>query len=36
MLTPSPAEDKDVVAVTKATADKYKLKTISDLAPARG
>jgi osmoprotectant transport system substrate-binding protein len=36
MLTPSPAEDKDVVAVTKATADKYKLKTISDLAPVAG
>jgi osmoprotectant transport system substrate-binding protein len=36
MLTPSPAEDKDVVAVTQATADKYKLKTISDLAPYAG
>jgi osmoprotectant transport system substrate-binding protein len=36
MLTPSPAQDKDVVAVTKATADKYKLKTISDLAPYAG
>ena len=36
MLTPSPAEDKDVVAVTKATADKYKLTTISDLAPVAG
>jgi osmoprotectant transport system substrate-binding protein len=36
MLTPSPAEDKDVVAVTKATADKYKLKTISDLKPVAG
>jgi osmoprotectant transport system substrate-binding protein len=36
MLTPSPAEDKDVVAVTQATADKYKLKTISDLAPVAG
>ena len=36
MLTPSPAEDKDVLAVTKATADKYKLKTISDLAPVAG
>ena len=35
MLTPSPAEDKDVVAVTQATADKYKLKTISDLKPVR-
>jgi osmoprotectant transport system substrate-binding protein len=36
MLTPSPAEDKDVVAVTEATADKYKLKTISDLKPVAG
>ncbi len=36
MLTPSPAEDKDVLAVTKATADKYKLKMISDLAPVAG
>jgi osmoprotectant transport system substrate-binding protein len=36
MLTPSLAEDKDVVAVTKATADKYKLKSISDLAPVAG
>jgi osmoprotectant transport system substrate-binding protein len=36
MLTPSNAEDKDVVAVTQATADKYKLKTISDLAPVAG
>ena len=36
MLTPSPAEDKDVVAVTEATADKYKLKTISDLTPVAG
>jgi osmoprotectant transport system substrate-binding protein len=36
MLTPSAAQDKDVVAVTKATADKYKLKTISDLKPFAG
>jgi osmoprotectant transport system substrate-binding protein len=36
MLTPSPAEDKDVVAVTQATADRYKLKTISDLKPVAG
>jgi osmoprotectant transport system substrate-binding protein len=36
MLTPSPAEDKDVVAVTQATADKYKVKTISDLKPVAG
>ncbi|OLP42429.1 ABC transporter substrate-binding protein [Rhizobium oryziradicis] len=33
MLTPSPAQDSDGVAVTRATADKYKLKTIGDLAP---
>lgn len=36
MLTASPAEDKDVVAVTQATADKYKLKSISDLKPVAG
>lgn len=36
MLTASPAEDKDVVAVTTATADKYKLKKVSDLAPVAG
>jgi osmoprotectant transport system substrate-binding protein len=36
MLTPSAAEDKDVVAVTQATADKYKLKSISDLKPVAG
>ncbi len=36
ILTPSPAEDKDTVTVTRATADKYKLKTISDLAPYAG
>ena len=36
MLTPSGAQDKDVVAVTKATADKYNLKTISDLKPVAG
>jgi len=33
MLPPSAAQDSDVVAVTKATADKYKLKTIADLKP---
>ncbi|MDV3128723.1 ABC transporter substrate-binding protein [Mycobacterium sp. 21AC1] len=33
MLNPSPAEDKDVIAVTRATADKYHLKSVSDLAP---
>jgi osmoprotectant transport system substrate-binding protein len=35
LLTPSPAEDKDVVAVTQATADKYKLKTVSSSAARR-
>lgn len=33
MLTPSSAQDSDVLAVTQATADKYQLKTIADLAP---
>jgi len=33
VLTPSAAEDKNGFAVTKATADKYKLTKISDLAP---
>ena len=32
ILTPSPAEDKDTVAVTEATAQKWNLKTIADLA----
>jgi osmoprotectant transport system substrate-binding protein len=32
ILTPSPAEDKDTVAVSEATAQKWNLKTISDLA----
>lgn len=32
MLNPSPANDTDTVAVTKATADKWNLKTIGDLA----
>jgi osmoprotectant transport system substrate-binding protein len=36
ILTPSPAEDKDTVTVTRATADEYKLKTISDLKPYAG
>ncbi|AKS32263.1 ABC transporter substrate-binding protein [Mycolicibacterium goodii] len=36
MLTPSAAEDKDVIAVTQETADTYHLKTISDLAPVAG
>ncbi|MBF2717304.1 ABC transporter substrate-binding protein [Agrobacterium vitis] len=33
MLTPSAAQDSDGVAVTRATSEKYKLKTIADLAP---
>jgi osmoprotectant transport system substrate-binding protein len=33
MLTHSAAQDSDGVAVTRATAEKYKLKTIADLAP---
>ncbi|WP_205751981.1 ABC transporter substrate-binding protein [Cryptosporangium phraense] len=33
LLNPAAAEDKDSVTVTKATADKYKLKTLADLAP---
>lgn len=33
MLTPSSAQDSDVVVVTKATADKYSLATIADLKP---
>jgi osmoprotectant transport system substrate-binding protein len=32
ILTPSPAEDKDTVAVTEETAKKWNLKTIADLA----
>jgi len=34
MLTASEAEDKDVLAVKKETAEKHNLKTISDLQPA--
>jgi osmoprotectant transport system substrate-binding protein len=33
-LTASKAQDKDVLAVMKETADKYNLKSISDLKPA--
>lgn len=33
LLTASEAEDKDVLAVKKETAEKYKLKTIEDLNP---
>jgi osmoprotectant transport system substrate-binding protein len=32
ILTPSPAEDKDTVAVSQATAQKWNLKTMADLA----
>jgi osmoprotectant transport system substrate-binding protein len=32
MLPPSPAEDKDTVAVSQATAQRWNLKTIADLA----
>ncbi|GAB0105738.1 ABC transporter substrate-binding protein [Nocardia sp. JMUB6875] len=31
--TPAPGEDSDAVVVTKATADKWNLKSIADLAP---
>ncbi|WP_072806862.1 ABC transporter substrate-binding protein [Rhodococcoides yunnanense] len=30
---PAPAEDKDSIVVTRATADRWNLKTIADLAP---
>ena len=33
ILTPSPANDQDSVAVTRATAQKWNLKSIADLAP---
>jgi osmoprotectant transport system substrate-binding protein len=33
ILTPSPASDTDTVTVTQATAQKWNLKTIADLAP---
>lgn len=33
---PSTAEDKDVIVCTKAVADKYSLKTLSDLAKVSG
>jgi osmoprotectant transport system substrate-binding protein len=33
LLTSAPAEDKDSVVVTSATAAKYNLKTLEDLAP---
>jgi osmoprotectant transport system substrate-binding protein len=35
-LTPSNTVDQNAFAVTKATADKYNLKNISDLAPVAG
>jgi osmoprotectant transport system substrate-binding protein len=36
LLEPSKATDGDIIAVTKATAEKYSLKKISDLAPVAG
>ncbi|MDR2378187.1 MAG: ABC transporter substrate-binding protein [Bifidobacteriaceae bacterium] len=36
MLTPSDAQDSDVLAVAPETAEKYGLKTIEDLAPHAG
>lgn len=36
ILEPAPAEDKNGFAVTKATANKHKLKTLSDLQPVAG
>lgn len=36
MLTPSDAQDSDTLAVTRATADKYNLKTVDDLVPVAG
>ncbi|AHJ77236.1 ABC transporter substrate-binding protein [Kosakonia sacchari] len=36
MLNTSTAQNSDVLAVTKKTADKYKLKTIDDLKPVAG
>jgi osmoprotectant transport system substrate-binding protein len=36
VLTPADAQDKDAIVVTKATADKYKLTSIADLAPVAG
>jgi osmoprotectant transport system substrate-binding protein len=36
VLNQSAAQDKDAIVVTKATADKYNLKTIADLAAVAG
>jgi osmoprotectant transport system substrate-binding protein len=33
VLEPAPAQDRDALAVTRATAQKYDLQTVSDLAP---
>ncbi len=35
-LQPAAAQDKDSITVTRATADKYSLKTIEDLVPVAG
>jgi osmoprotectant transport system substrate-binding protein len=36
LLNPATAEDKDAMVVTKATADKYKLKSVADLKAVAG
>lgn len=36
MLEPSDAQDKDILAVTRATAEQYGLESISDLVPVAG
>jgi osmoprotectant transport system substrate-binding protein len=36
LLTPAAAENKDSVSVAKATADKFRLRTIEDLKPVAG
>ena len=36
MLTPSDAQNSDMLSVTRATADEYDLKTIDDLKPVAG
>ncbi|GAA4499567.1 hypothetical protein GCM10023191_046670 [Actinoallomurus oryzae] len=36
LLRSAPAEDKDTVTVTRATADRYGLRTIADLRPVAG
>lgn len=36
ILAPSAAEDKDSITVTKATADRYRLRTVGDLSAVAG